>query len=517
MFPLAISSSIWVALSAGVFLYAVHWKRDRSRLPLPPGPKKLPLVQNLFDMPADRHWETYSNWSKECDSDIIHVGVPGMSIVVLSSMEAVRDLFDKRSSTYSDRPRFPMLVELMKFTWAIGMMKYGENWRAHRKFFHEAFNIGAAKQFQPQERAAAHEVLRRLLRDPDNVLDHFRHMAGSLIMLVTYGIDVDATENRYVQLAEEAMYGISVASLPGRFLVDTIPALKYVPSWVPGAQFKRMAQHWRESADELVETPFAQTKQDIKSGTAVSSFVALSLAATAESSTINRKAAETTIKTTAASMYAAGADTTVSALGTFVLGMLANPEVQQKAQAELDSVIGAGNLPDFKDQEMLPYVSAIAKEVLRWQNVTPIAIPHYVPVEDEYRGYRIPAGSVVIGNVWAILHDEEMYPDPQTFNPERFLLNGKLNPDVRDPATVAFGFGRRICPGKHLATSSLWITIASMLATLDIKKARDENGKDVVPTYEYLPGIVCTPLPFKYSITPRSRQAVETIQATSSD
>jgi cytochrome P450 len=70
-------------------------------------------------------------------------------------------------------------------------------------------------------------------------------------------------------------------------------------------------------------------------------------------------------------MYAAGADTTVSALSTFILAMLANPEAQRKAQREIDSVVGLGNLPDFSDEEGMPYVAAVVKEVLRWKNVTP--------------------------------------------------------------------------------------------------------------------------------------------------
>ncbi|KAJ7894648.1 cytochrome P450 [Mycena olivaceomarginata] len=116
----------------------------------------------------------------------------------------------------------------------------------------------------------------------------------------------------------------------------------------------------------------------------------------------------------------------------------------------------------------------------------------------------------------ALLQDETMYPNPEAFRPERFLLNGKLNPAIRDPETVAFGFGRRICPGKHMATSTLWITIASILSTFDIRKAVGKDGEVVEPTYEYFPGLVSSPLPFECSITPRSSQAVEVIQATSS-
>ena len=85
---------------------------------------------------------------------------------------------------------------------------------------------------------------------------------------------------------------------------------------------------------------------------------------------------------------------------TFFLAMAAFPEVQSKAQAELDSMIGSHRLPEFGDQSSLPYVCAVVKELLRWRSVVPIGIPHRSLDDDEYRGYFIPKGSVVISNIW---------------------------------------------------------------------------------------------------------------------
>jgi hypothetical protein len=74
--PLAISNSVW-AITAFLFLfYGLHWKRNRSKLPMPPGPKKLPLVGNLFDIPAERQWETYLEWSKQFSGSIFHEYLP---------------------------------------------------------------------------------------------------------------------------------------------------------------------------------------------------------------------------------------------------------------------------------------------------------------------------------------------------------------------------------------------------------------------------------------------------------
>ncbi|KAJ7181302.1 cytochrome P450 [Mycena crocata] len=502
LFPFALSSSLWSLVGASILFYTVRWKPSRSRLPLPPGPKKLPLIGNLLNIPAERQWETYAQWSKDFESDIVHLNAAGTSIILL----------DRRSSLYSDRPRLPMLNELMGWgDFGLGFMKYGT--RASRKLFHETMGVGAAKQFYPQERAATQELLRRLLHEPGDVMEHFRHMAAVLIMNVTYGIDVLPSHDPYIEIAKTAMHGLSVASIPGTFLVDAIPALKYVPAWFPGAGFKRKAREWKQATRQLLEVPYLDAKRMIAAGTAPSSFTSVSLSRMSDT---KREEQEANVKGTAANMYGAGADTTVAALGTFVLAMLLNPEAQKMAQAEIDSVVGHGQFPDFSDEAALPYVTAVVKEVLRWNNVTPIAIPHYVAKEDEYRGYRIPADSVVVGNAWAILNDETMYPEPRKFNPERFLLDGKLNPAVRDPDTAAFGFGRRICPGRHLAYASVWLTIASILATMNIDKPV-KDGKVIEPTYEYFPGLISSPLPFECSITPRSQHTSDLIRATGTE
>lgn len=92
----------------------------------------------------------------------------------------------------------------------------------------------------------------------------------------------------------------------------------------------------------------------------------------------------------------------------------------------------------------------------------------------------------------AILHDEERYPNPDAFDPTRYLTpEGVLDRSAPDPTVdAAFGFGRRICVGRHFAMDSLWIAIAYILATLDIQKAVDEAGNVVEPSGEYTPGLI---------------------------
>ncbi|KAJ6598178.1 cytochrome P450 [Mycena vulgaris] len=503
------NGTLWAMLGFTAALYAIYRRTGRSKLPLPPGPKPLPLVGNLFDVPATFQWKAYKEWSKKYNSDIIHINLGGTPLIVLSSLEATDILFEKRSSTYSDRPHIPMVMDLMGWDFTIGLMRYGEEWRTHRRLFNQTLHAKAVEKYQPQELSATRVLLQNLLRTPDEFSAHFRQMAGELIMSMAYGINVLPSDDPYVTLANTAMHTFSLASIPETYLVNTFPILKYVPTWLPGAGFKRQAHEWRKLARAMVDMPFAETKQQMESGTSRPSFAADSLHALKESPDVFYNEAH--VKATAATMFIGGADTTVSSLETFILAMLANPDAQKKAQQEIDSVVGHATLPSFDDdQESMPYISALIKEVLRWEPVSPFALPRLLTTEDEYHGYRLPAGSIIIANAWAILHDKNIYPDPYTFNPDRFLLDGKLNSAVKDPES-AFGFGRRRCPGRHMALSSLWISVVSILATFNIEKAVDKEGKDIEPSYEYLQGSIRAPLPFKCSITARSKEAVALI------
>ena len=103
-------------------------------------------------------------------------------------------------------------------------------------------------------------------------------------------------------------------------------------------------------------------------------------------------------------------------------------------------------------------------------------------VSETYEMRRYPSHTI---SRRAILHDEGIYPDPLVFDPDRFIKDGKINPDIRDPAVAAFGFGRRICPGRFMAYESMWIAIASTLAVFNISTAKRQDGTAIRPTGEY--------------------------------
>jgi len=429
----------------------------------------------------------------------------GTHMVVLNSAKAAFDLFEKRSAIYSDRPRMPMLREVMRWD-AFVTYPYGNKWRASRRMFHQYFRDNTAVMYRPHETKATHELLYRLAHTPENLKDLFLLMAGSLILNITYGIDVQSADDPYIRMVEDAAHDLSAAGNPGSFLVDTFPILKHVPEWFPGAGFKKRGRELQKNNTAAITAPFQYVKDSMAKGLHASSVA---------SRILERWQGDDEMESLALSVsgqaYFGGADTTAYILLTFIYAMILHPDVVRKAHEEIDRVVGQDRLPNFSDKPFLPYIGAIINEVNRWRPVAPLGVAHSVMEDDVYEGMFIPAGSIVVGNAWALFHDPNVYKNPETFNPERFLKDGKLDPHVVTPDDAMFGFGRRICPGRHLASESLFLNVVCILAMFDIEKALDEHGKPIMPKEEFTSGTLSRPVPFKYSIKPRSEQAYSLI------
>ncbi|KAJ6610073.1 cytochrome P450 [Mycena sp. CBHHK59/15] len=492
--------------------------KSSLRLPLPPGPKANWLGK-VVDLPRSRPWLTYAQW-KDVYGDLVYIRVFGNPILVLNSSTVASDLLEKRGGNYSSRPVRTMIVELIGWDWLVSAFRYGDWWRRHRNVFHRHLPANDSSVLRhPLQIQETHAMLRGLLHSPSNFRYHVRKTAATIVLKMTYGTKVGGVGEEYVALADNAIASLAQAGIFGTYLVDYIPCLKYVPPWFPGASFRRKADEWRKLTRAMLNVPFTRVKEELAQGLASSCVVADELEHLSPDSDPSE---ESIIKNVAATMYAAGADTVVSAMSTFFLAMSLYPDVQAKAQAELDSVLGQ-RLPLFTDRSQLPFVDHICYELLRWNPVTPLGIAHYVSEgfspcfkDDEYNGYHIPKGTTVLPNVWAILHDPDVYPDPLAFNPDRFSRENRrdgMNP-IPDPA---FGFGRRFCPGKFLAFDTLWIVVSSTLAVYNISKEIDEKGAVKEPVVEFTSQLLSHPMPFSCTITPRSAASRQLVVQTETD
>ncbi|KAJ7454135.1 cytochrome P450 [Mycena latifolia] len=347
--------------------------------------------------------------------------------------------------------------------------------------------------------------LQGLLRSPDNFPSHIRQLSGQIILSAAYGIEVSGVDDPYIDISRRGSEAVLSATLPSSFpALQAFPFLKHLPAWFPGAEFKRKGKEWGAVLAEARTRPLDHLKDSVAVGMARPSIGSRLISTMEEAKTSHDPYAQQVLQDTLSIMYP-GSDTTMAPIHNFFLAMLTQPELQREAQKAVDAVVGSTRLPNFSDN--IPYVDAIVRELLRWRPVTAI-FAHASTTEDVYRGYRIPAGSTILFNQWAMLQNAAVYgPDVDKFQPARWLKDGELDPTVPsiDPA---FGFGRRSCAGKEMALKTIWLAVASILATFDIGDKLDASGAPIVPSHETIAtGFFIGPKDFQCSITPRSKDA----------
>ncbi|KAJ7843073.1 cytochrome P450 [Mycena olivaceomarginata] len=292
--------------------------------------------------------------------------------------------------------------------------------------------------------------------------------------------------------------------------LDYFPFLKYVPErW---ASWKKMCQFVRKLQRDMYFNLLDKTQERVRRGEGNGSYVE-TLVERREELGLNREM----LGYLSGVLIETGSETTSSYLQSLVMALVAYPEAQQKAHDEIDRVVGEHRMPTLDDLQHMPYVRAVVLEAHRFRPTAPFGIPHCTTAAEEYKGYLIPAGSTIFINLWGIYHDPELYEDPENFIPDRYLLTengtkpGVDSSDLRP--TLAFGAGRRICPGLHVAQDSINLNVMNLLWAFNFNKATDAEGKPIeVDTWDYVTGLTSKPRSFKCKITPRTPEKAEIIQ-----
>ncbi|TFK65534.1 cytochrome P450 [Pluteus cervinus] len=491
------SSFLSWALGLGFFLlYAFRRFAFRRRLPLPPGPKPLPVIGNVLDLPTSRDWLTFTEWGRKYNSPLIYADALGQGILIVNSPDDAVGLLEERAQSTSDRPYFPLFF-LMGLETNTANLSYGTLWRKHRKVLHQSMKKDAVERHQPILVNQASQLLRNIAKDPSSFMRYCKIYSGSLVLDIYYGYDRSSDKDPFFLRAEDAVVQISRAILPGAFAVNAFPLLRYVPRWFPGAGFQDWAANAKRLIVEARNFPFDLAKANPTKDDGTSTLVGQWL-----QERVLEPEDEPVLRDVAGSAFIAGIDTTYSSLVTLFLALTLYPDVQRKAREEILRVVGTNRLPNLQDRPSLPYLDAIFREILRWRPPVPLGIPHKVSRDEVYNGHFIPAGTIILTNYWAMTRDESLHPDPEEFRPERFLnSDGTLKPGTDRP--YAFGFGRRVCPGRLLAADSIWIPLAQVITMFNITKAKDEYGNDIQPSLELTDEGATCPDPFQCNIVLR--------------
>ncbi|KAJ7439074.1 cytochrome P450 [Mycena galericulata] len=469
----------------------------RRGYPLPPAPPGLPLIGHLLRMPSVDSPLVFHEWAKTY-GDVMRLEVLGRTMIILDSYQTAVDLLEKRGAIYSDRPRLT-LYKALGWDPALTFMPYGKQFTKHRALHHSYLNPRKAEEFKVFQCEEARTLVRGIFQSPQDKHERcMRRFATGIITRIVAGHKIADMDDPYLTMSNMVFEAMCKTGVPGSSPLDLFPILQHFPPWFPGASHVGVVREWRPVIRELYEYSVRIVKKQRELGKAVPSFVQEQLESKDQSGT-----ADDDVKGVAATMFGAGEVTTWSAVSIFILAMILHPEYQEKAQKEIDAVIGTQRLPDFGDRESLPMVESIVQETLRWRTGVPLGVPHRVMEDDVYRGMLIPKGAIVFANIRGMALDERVYSDPSSFYPERFLPKpaGRGEPYFN---TTVFGFGRRICTGQHIAENSLWIAIVSILSSCNISNAVDEKGNIIIPNDELFEGLVNHPKDTRCVISPRS-------------
>ncbi|KAK0185241.1 cytochrome P450 [Armillaria mellea] len=468
MFSSLVTLDIVILLAGLVFVWRLFHLSSRHP-PLPPGPRGIPLIGNLLDMPSEKEWLTFAKWGEKY-GDMTSVSILGRRLVIINSAQIAVSMLDKKSSIYSDRPVFGMVGELVGWKNSTIFMSYGTRFRNDRRLAHQLFgNSVNIKQFLPMLETETRRSLKGIFSEPGGLSEHIRKTAGAIILRISYGYLTQEKNDPFVELAERTMNQFSLATASG---------VTRVPDWFPGAGFKQITREWASTLNDFVEKPHNYVKQEMAAGRARYSLTSRQLESevTAEE--------EYNIKWLAASLYA---DRCI--YYAFFKAMLLYPDIQRKAQTEIDA--------------RLPYVNALALEVSRWHTVGPLGLPHCVTEDDVQFGYFIPKGSLVYANIWNTLSIGKCIHDPAVYD-QPDLSERKAKEPEPDPYKSAFGFGRRY------ADASVFISCAMVLSVFNISKY-SENGVTLETDMGYTTGTISHSTPFKCTIKTRSEKALELI------
>ncbi|KAI5892518.1 cytochrome P450 [Schizophyllum commune H4-8] len=392
----------------------------------------------------------------------------------------------------------------MGFRATLTFLRWSPRFRMHRRLLQSALSKVKIAQYQDLQTREARRAVKSIRAHPEKWETALRRYATAIVLGAGFGVSIEEDDSPYVRMAEDASYALAHGGAPAGSLVDFLPFLRYLPTCLVPLRPLKFARKWHAAIRRIHEVPFAAVQKDIQEGIARPSLVQQKLEAL--TSALERsETPEMThedIRGAAGAIYAAGQDTTWATLTVFVLNMVLNPGIQRKAREEIDRVVGRDRLPSFSDRASMPYLNHVLLETLRWCPVSPVGVPHKSLEDDVYRDMLIPKGTIVYANARAMCYDTRVYKSPETFDPMRYAPvsdGGREEP----PPVGHFGFGRRICVGRHFADATLWIIMATMLATLNFERVLDDDGQPVTPKVSLTAGLTSHPESFPCVLMPR--------------
>ncbi|KAK9777193.1 putative Cytochrome P450 [Seiridium cardinale] len=472
--------------------------RGASRLP---GPKGLPLIGRVHDVPAEKTWLKFYEWSKEF-GPIYQQDMFGSVHIWISSEEIAHELLSRRAATYSDRPMIPNLPNNRYAGEYLALHGSNETWKRQRKLAQQLMSTSANASLHDYPTKERDRFLYLLSQDPSQYREYIEQFTARTVSRLSWGSTHPANVLRKTTL------GLLETISPAGALPNVISWLRHMPYFLSPWKQREFARHEEEAAAFKSNVRYVHERINI--GDAQPSFVKTFISRLSKQPNGSKWGQEAEATYVVGQMAIAGALTIGSPIQSFLLAMLHYPDWQRKLQAEIDDVCH-GECPAWIQREKMPLLRAVVKEVIRWRPPVPTGIPHATEADDVWNGYFIPKGATIHALEWGITRDENTYPDAEAFNPARWLE--PEYPTYKEPLTQhpnlngfsQFGFGRRTCQGVPVVEQDLFLAMGGMSWAFNIRKKHREDGSEVdVHWDDFSPLLIAKPAPFEFDALPRS-------------
>uniref|UniRef100_A0A0W0EWR5 Putative cytochrome P450 n=1 Tax=Moniliophthora roreri TaxID=221103 RepID=A0A0W0EWR5_MONRR len=506
----------------GPILFALfvlgYFNSTFTRKNVPRGPIGFPIVGSF---PFMTHYPELAlhRWYKKY-GDMYSLQLGNQLFLVLSDPGVIKDLMIAKGAIVSSRKDMFIKAQTIFQGRAITGSQYGDRWRKHRRIAYSYIQQRSVDEFTPILERESFVLVKTLYEDskggllPVNPQRHAGRCLLNNMLAITFGIRTDALSDPMVSEVLRISREFMNCTGPVSNLVDFVPFLQRIPT-----PMQKRGARLREDTIKLYGGMIKDMERRLQAGEDVPDCLAKKLLEIRAEEELNFL--DITMLTVA--FMIAGVETPAGLIQWFAAHISRHPEIQKKAHEELDRVVGRDRLPTHHDQAQLHFCRAIIKEVqrqvstfLKYHNPFWLGTPHAVTEDFTYRGYSIPKDTVVICNTYSLHFNEQRYPDPYAFNPDRYvddMLNSAESANLSDPYKRdhwMFGVGRRICIGMLLADRELFLAMSRMLWAFNMAEIPEEPID--LKEYDGLSGR--SPVPYRISLQPRHEGVAQVLVGT---
>ncbi|XP_074029294.1 cytochrome P450 enzyme phantom [Leptinotarsa decemlineata] len=445
-----------------------------KRRGLPPGPWGLPIIGFLPWLDPIAPYLTLTKLSKKYGS-IYGLSLGNVYAVVLTDPKIIKSLFSNDSTT----GRAPLYLThgIMK---GYGLIcAEGELWREQRRFVHNCIRQFGGSKIGPQRTKMeklimthANEFVNYIGNSGEDTaldpLEPLRHSLGSAINLFVFGISWSRNDDIWIWLQEIQEEGTKHIGVAGP--LNFLPFLRFLPKYQRTMKFLLDGKH---KTHELYQKIIDEQVGDLDSDKSATNILqAFLLEKTRKSEEIvNRFYNDQQFYHLLADLFGAGLDTTLTTLRWYLMYLAKNKSIQENIRSEINDVL-QGRPPTLEDMPHLPLLEASICEAQRIRPVVPVGIPHGTMAELVIEGYRIPKGTMIVPLQWAMHMNEEVWNDPEKFDPYRFLDDeGKV---VKNAHFMPFQIGKRMCVGDELARMILFLFVTTIIQNFSFVLENEE-------------------------------------------